>query len=74
MTRLHVYALKATRDFSSTNYQPELFFTRVGQLFVASDIAKVAGVDATTVQSWVSLLAANAVVFPLPAYFSNLNK
>jgi predicted AAA+ superfamily ATPase len=41
---------------------------------VASDIAKVAGVDATTVQSWVSLLAANAVVFPLPAYFSNLNK
>ncbi len=41
---------------------------------MASDIAKVAGVDATTVQSWVSLLAANAVVFPLPAYFSNLNK
>ncbi|MFN4895060.1 MAG: ATP-binding protein [Pseudomonadota bacterium] len=47
---------------------------RVGQLFVASDIARDAGVDATTVQSWVSLLATNAVVFPLPAYFSNLNK
>jgi len=47
---------------------------RVGQLFVASDLARDAGVDATTVQSWVSLLATNAVVFPLPAYFSNLNK
>jgi hypothetical protein len=51
-----------------------LVASRVGQLFVASDIAKVAGVDATTVQSWLSLLATNAVVFPLPAYFSNLNK
>lgn len=47
---------------------------RVGQLFVASDIAKAAGVDATTVQSWVALLATNAVVFPLPAYFTNVNK
>lgn len=51
-----------------------LVASRVGQLFVASDIAKVAGVDATTVQSWVSLLATNSVVLPLPAYSSNLNK
>lgn len=47
---------------------------RIGQLFVASDIATVAGVDATTVQSWVSLLVTNAVAFQLPAYYTNLNK
>ena len=53
---------------------PSLLAGRVGELFVAADIAKSVGVDTTTVQSWVSLLETNGVVLSLPAYYSNLNK
>lgn len=35
---------------------------RIGQLFNATDIAKIVGVDTTTVQSWVAKLEQNAIL------------
>lgn len=47
---------------------------RVGQLVSYSDIATNVGVDTTTVQSWISLLAQNGLLRIVPAYSSNINQ
>ncbi len=47
---------------------------RVGQLVGFSDIATNVGVDTTTVQSWISLLAQNGLLRIVPAYSSNINQ
>lgn len=47
---------------------------RVGQLLNASDLAKVIGVDTTTVQSWIRILVDNGILFLLPPYFNNINQ
>ncbi len=52
----------------------QLLAGRVGQLFNASDIAKNVGVDVTTVQSWVLLLAENGILRSIQPYTSNLNQ
>ncbi len=52
----------------------QLTAARIGQIFNASDIATVSGVDTTTVKSWVSILEDNGVLRSLPAYATNLNK
>ncbi len=46
---------------------------RIGQLWNSADVARDSGVDATTLQSWISLLQQNGVLMKLPAYSSNLN-
>ncbi len=47
---------------------------RVGQLCNYSDIAKSAGVDLTTVQSWAAILEENGIIRRLTPYWSNVNK
>lgn len=47
---------------------------RVGQLMNASELASAAGVEVTTVQSWLSILVDNGVLLHLPPHHSNLNK
>ena len=52
----------------------QLAAARVGQLINYSDIAKIVGVDTTTVQSWIALLDQNGIVRILQPYYSNLNQ
>jgi predicted AAA+ superfamily ATPase len=47
---------------------------RIGKLVNASDIAKNAGVETTTVQSWIAKLEQNALIYTIPPYFNNLNQ
>lgn len=51
-----------------------LIAARSGQLLNYSDIAKNAGVDITTIQSWISILEENGLLFTLYPYFNNLNQ
>lgn len=43
---------------------------RIGQLFNATDIAKIVGVDTTTVQSWVAKLERNAILRTVRPYYT----
>lgn len=52
----------------------QLISGRIGQLFNASDIAKIVGVDTTTIQSWLSLFEQNGILRILPPFFTNLNQ
>jgi len=52
----------------------QLTAARIAQLLNYSDIATNVGVDTTTVQSWIALLAQNGIVRILPPYHSNLNQ
>jgi predicted AAA+ superfamily ATPase len=47
---------------------------RIGQLVNASDVAKNAGVETTTVQSWIAKLEQNALIRIIPPYFNTLNQ
>lgn len=47
---------------------------RIAQLLNASDIAKIVGVDVTTIQSWIALFEQNGVLRILPPYYVNLNQ
>jgi len=47
---------------------------RVGQLCNYSDIASVAGVDVTTIQSWSLILEENGIIRRILPYWSNTNK
>jgi predicted AAA+ superfamily ATPase len=59
---------------SAFNKSLGLVAGRVGQLFSASDIAKIVGVELVTVQSWVALLEQNGILRKLQAYSTNLNQ
>ncbi|KWW26215.1 MAG: ATPase AAA [bacterium F082] len=48
--------------------------TRVGNEFIASNLANEVGVSVKTIQGWVSVLEASYVVFMLQPYYGNLNK
>jgi len=52
----------------------QLTAARVGQLMNYSAIAAAAGVELTTVQSWLSILEANGILRRLPPYSTNLNQ
>lgn len=52
----------------------QLAASRIGQLLNYSDIAKNVGIDTTTLQSWIALLAQNGVVRILEPYHTNLNQ
>ena len=47
---------------------------RIGQLINYSDIAVSAGVESTTVQSWLSILELNGILRRVMPYYTNLNK
>ena len=48
--------------------------TRIGSLFVASQIANEVGVSANTVKSWLSVLQSSYIITLLPPYFENATK
>lgn len=52
----------------------QLTAARVGQLMNYSEIAAAAGVELTTVQSWLSILEANGILRRLLPYSTNLNQ
>lgn len=47
---------------------------RVGQIFVASQLANEVGVSVNTINSWLSILETSYVVFQLSPYHTNINK
>lgn len=47
---------------------------RVGQVFVASNLANEVGVTVPTIQSWLSILEASYVVYLLQPFHANINK
>lgn len=47
---------------------------RVGQVFVASNLANEVGVSVPTIQSWLSILEASYVVYLLQPFHANINK
>lgn len=47
---------------------------RVGQVFVASNLANEVGVSVTTIQSWLSILEKSYVVYLLQPFHANINK
>lgn len=51
-----------------------LMAARVGQLSIASEIAKDASVQVSTIQDWVAILERNHFVYRVPAYSNNLNQ
>lgn len=52
----------------------QLTAARTGQLMNYSEIAAVCGVELTTVQSWLEILAANGIVRRLQPFATNLNQ
>lgn len=47
---------------------------RVGQIFVASNLANEVGVTVPTIQSWLSILEASYIVYLLQPFHANINK
>lgn len=47
---------------------------RVGQVFVASNIANDVGVSVQTISNWMSVLEASFIVYLLPPYYENIGK
>jgi uncharacterized protein len=47
---------------------------RVGQIFVASNLANDVGVSVPTIQSWLSILEASYIVYLLQPFYANINK
>ncbi|HEY3370351.1 MAG TPA: ATP-binding protein [Prolixibacteraceae bacterium] len=47
---------------------------RVGQIFVASNLANEVGVTVPTIQSWLSILQASYIVYLLQPFHANINK
>ncbi|MEI6139685.1 MAG: ATP-binding protein [Mariniphaga sp.] len=47
---------------------------RVGQIFIASNLANEVGVSVPTIQSWISILEASYIVYLLQPYHANINK
>ncbi len=47
---------------------------RVGQIFVASQLANEIGVSVHTINSWLSILETSYIIFQLPPYHTNIKK
>lgn len=52
----------------------KLCATRIGSLFVVSQVANEVGVSANTVKSWLSVLQSSYIITLLPPYFENTTK
>lgn len=52
----------------------QLVTGRIGLLLNAAELGGIAGVELTTVQSWISILEDNGILLRLKPYYTNLNK
>lgn len=52
----------------------KLCASRIGSLFVASQLANEVGVSANTIKSWLSVLQASYIITMLPPYYENVTK
>lgn len=69
-----VRALIQLRDLSQFQKFLTLLAGRVGQVINLASLSNDAGVSATTIRSWLSVLKASYVVFELPPFFENIRK
>ena len=61
-------------DLSSYEKFLRLCASRIGSLFVASQLANEVGVSANTIKSWLSVLQASYIITLLPPYYENVPK
>ncbi len=47
---------------------------RIGQLFIANNLANEIGVSVNTIQSWLSILETSYIIFQLSPFHANINK
>lgn len=59
-----------------TTFQRFLYLCagRIGQQINLTNLANDTGVDHKTIQSWLGVLQASYIVYPLPPYYKNFNK
>jgi uncharacterized protein len=69
-----VRALVQLRDLGAFQRFMTLLAGRVGQLLNATSLSNDAGVSASTIKNWLSVLKASYVVFELQPYFENVSK
>ena len=69
-----VRALIQLRDLSQFQKFLILLAGRVGQIVNLASIGSDAGVSATTIRNWISVLKASYVLFELPPFFENIRK
>jgi len=69
-----VRALIQLRDLSQFQKFLILLAGRVGQVVNLASIGSDAGVSATTIRNWISVLKASYVLFELPPFFENVRK
>ncbi|MDP2854121.1 MAG: ATP-binding protein [Smithellaceae bacterium] len=69
-----VRALIQLRDLSPFQKFLTLLAGRVGQIVNLASLSNDAGVSATTVRDWISVLKASYIVFDLPPFFENIQK
>jgi predicted AAA+ superfamily ATPase len=69
-----LHQLIAVKDLDQFQRFLGLCAGRIGQLFVASQVASDVGVSANTIQSWLSILQASYIVYLLPPFFGNVRK
>ena len=62
------------RDLRQFELFVRLCAGRVGQIFVASNLANEVGVTVTTIRSWLSILEASYIVYFLQPFHTNINK
>ena len=61
-------------DLTSYEKFLKLCASRIGSLFVASQLANEVGVSANTIKSWLSVLQASYIITLLPPYYENVPK
>ncbi|MDI6746157.1 MAG: ATP-binding protein [Rhodocyclaceae bacterium] len=62
------------RDLTTFQKFLVLLAGRIGQVINLASLSNDAGVSATTIRNWISVLQASYVVFELPPFFENINK
>ncbi len=73
-TSADVRALAQLRDLSLFRKLLTLLAGRVGQVVNLASLGGDVGASGTTIQNWLSVLKASAVVFGLPPFFENVRK
>lgn len=62
------------KDLSQFRRFLQLCAGRIGQIFIANQLANEIGVSSHTINSWLSILETSYITFQLPPYFTNTNK
>lgn len=69
-----VRSLIQLRDLTTFQKFLVLLAGRIGQVVNLASLSNDAGVSATTIRNWISVLKASYVVFELPPFFENVHK